>query len=77
MGMNQTCEHYATCPVFNGILQGMETTVKIYKRQYCEAGPEGWHKCKRYQVKQKTGICPPDLLPNSIKTLEQIITAMS
>lgn len=71
-----TCASYAKCPVFNDVLKGMDMTVKSYKRQYCEAGSEGWNKCKRFQVKQKTGQCPPNLLPNSNKSIDEIISRM-
>lgn len=70
------CKNYKACPIFTGSLQGKEITSKGYKKQYCEAGEEGWLKCKRYQVKQKTGKCPPDLLPNSFKSVEDIIASI-
>lgn len=76
MEINNTCENYARCPVFNGVLLWMEMTAKHYKTKYCEAGPEGWEQCKRYQVKKKTGVCPPDLLPNAIKSVEEIIAGL-
>lgn len=76
MDTNKTCENYAKCPVFNGVLMGMEMTAKHYKTKYCEAGPEGWEQCKRYLVKRRTGECPPDLLPNALKPVEEIIAGM-
>lgn len=71
------CKYYEPCPVFNGILHSKAMTVKCYKRQYCEAGNTGWETCKRFQVNEITGICPPDLLPNSLKPLEDIIADMN
>lgn len=73
----ETCKNYEKCPIFNGTLKGMEMTTKNYQSQYCNAGPSGWNNCKRYLVKEKTGKCPPNLLPNSLKTIEQIIESMA
>ena len=73
---NEVCMHYAQCPVFNDMLQGMEMTAKNYKRQYCEAGEAGYTKCKRYLVKQRVGKVPSNLLPNSTKSVEEIIASM-
>ena len=74
---DQTCANYEKCPVFNGILEGKEITSKSYKQKYCNAGTAGWNSCKRYQVKEKTGQCPPNLLPNSLKTVDEIIAGMN
>ena len=71
-----TCKNFETCPIFTGRLQDKEITAKSYKAQYCNAGSNGWNSCKRYLVKEKTGKCPPDLLPNSMKPLEEIINGM-
>lgn len=72
-----TCKNYEKCPIFNGTLQGMEVTAKTYRKQYCDAGLASYSKCKRYIVKEQTGQCPPNLLPNSLKTVEDIIKLMS
>ncbi len=47
-------------------------TTKSYQQLYCVAGKEKYSECKRYETKEKYGVCPPDLLPNSKLTLEQI-----
>lgn len=70
------CKNYQNCPVFNGILHDKQFTAKSYRMQFCEAGQTGWEKCRRYQVKELTGKCPPDLLPNCIKTAEEVIKTM-
>ncbi len=67
-----TCPNAENCPIFTGLLSDKVMTSKSYKRQYCEAGEEKWSTCKRYLVKQKYGKCPPDLLPNSMKSVEDI-----
>ena len=66
------CPKAEKCPIFSGILKGTEY-VDVYKRLYCEAGEAGRLRCKRYQVAQILGKCPENLLPNSTKTVEEII----
>lgn len=73
----QVCKNYQTCPIFSGMLQGKEVTSKGYKNQYCQAGEAGWLKCKRFIVKEKTGKCPPKMLPNAMKSIEEIIASMN
>ena len=43
---------------------------------YCLAGEEGRNKCMRYKVSEKVGKCPENVLPNSSKTIDQIIEKM-
>lgn len=76
MNLTETCKNYEKCPIYNGVLKDRETTAASYKRQYCDNGLAGWNNCKRYLVKEKTGSCPPDLLPNSFKSLEAILKEM-
>jgi hypothetical protein len=68
----QICPKTPKCPIFNGILKGTEYT-ETYKKLYCEAGEEGRIKCRRFQVAEKVGMCPPDILPNSIKSVDEIV----
>ncbi len=74
--MEAICKNFEKCPIYSGILTGKETTAKSYKRYYCEAGETGWLACKRYQVKERTGKCPSNLLPNAIQDIETIIREM-
>jgi hypothetical protein len=69
------CPKTPKCPIFNGILKGTEYT-ETYKKLYCEAGEEGRLRCRRFQVAQKVGMCPPDILPNSSKNVDEIINMM-
>ncbi|MBA7543223.1 hypothetical protein ES705_35553 [subsurface metagenome] len=69
------CPKTPKCPIFHGILKGTEYT-DTYKKLYCEAGEDGRLKCRRFQVAEKVGICPPDILPNSVKTVDEIIEKM-
>lgn len=73
----QLCKNYEKCPIYTGILKGRDATAGVYKQNYCEAGETGWLKCKRYLVKEKTGKCPPELLPNATKSLDEIISSMN
>ncbi len=70
--MENTCPNAEKCPIFTERLAGKEYTAKSYRVQYCEAGEENWNRCKRFMTKKKYGVCPPDLLPNSLKTVEEI-----
>lgn len=69
------CPKTPKCPIFNGVLKGTEYT-ETYKKLYCEAGEEGRTRCRRFQVATKAGICPPDILPNSSKSVDEIIEKM-
>jgi hypothetical protein len=70
--MIDICPSSEKCPIFNGILKGKEFTTISYKRLYCENGEQGRLNCRRWQVKQKYGKVPIDLLPNSMKSVEEI-----
>jgi hypothetical protein len=70
--MNNICPSAEKCPIFTEILTGKDFTAKSYKLLYCEAGENGRMNCRRWQVKQKYGKVPSDLLPNTTKTVEEI-----
>ncbi|MCX7986784.1 MAG: hypothetical protein N2662_07585 [Bacteroidales bacterium] len=74
--MSERCEYFEKCPIYSGILVDMAVTAANYRRLYCEAGESGWNTCKRYQVRKRVGRVPADLLPNSFKTVEEIIASM-
>ena len=74
---NTLCKNYEKCPIYTGILKDKAATLASYKRQYWEAGEQGWLACKRYLVKEKAGKCPPDLLPNATKSVDEIISSMN
>lgn len=69
------CPNVSKCPIFSGVLKGTEYT-HVYKSLYCQAGTEDYSKCKRYQIASKVGKCPSNVLPNSTKSVEEIITEM-
>lgn len=72
---DQTCPNTPKCPIFSGVLEGTQYT-ETYKNLYCLAGEEGRKKCKRYLVAQAVGKCPAIVLPNSSKSVEEIIEEM-
>ncbi len=71
--LEMICKNSAKCPIYSGVLKGMEFTTAAYKQKYCDAGGQGWNQCRRYQVKDRAGKCPENILPNSLKTVEQIM----
>ncbi len=75
--MGNVCKNYEKCPIYTGVLKDKITTSKAYRSIFCDAGKAGWSACKRYLVKEKTGKCPPDLLPNSFKDVDTIIAEMN
>lgn len=75
--MEKVCKNYEKCPIYTGVLLGKEFTARSYRMQFCDAGEQGWSTCKRYLVKEKCGKCPPDLLPNSFKSVDEIISSMN
>ncbi len=64
------------CPLYAGVLESNEVLVKTYKHLYCENGEDGHNKCRRYQVANIAGSCPPDILPNSHLSVNDIIKRM-
>jgi hypothetical protein len=71
----QICPKTVSCPIFTGILKGTEFTA-VYKKLYCEAGEAGRSNCRHFQVAAKAGKCPPNVLPNSTKSVEEIVAEM-
>lgn len=68
--MSNLCPNIENCPIYTGILKGKTMTIKAYRQLFCESK---YIDCKRYLVKEATGVCPPDLLPNSHLPLDEII----
>jgi len=75
MEANNICPRTEKCPIFSGILKGTEYT-ETYKKLYCLNGEEGRNKCKRYLVFKIISKCLDNLLPNSSKSIEEIIELM-
>ena len=72
--MSNLCPNVARCPIYTGILEGKTMTIKAYKSIYCE---NKFKECKRYLVKEATGVCPPDLLPNSHLSIDEIVQSLN
>jgi len=70
--MNNLCPNYEKCPIYNEVLKDKDNVSAAYKNQYCKAGESAYITCKRFMAKAKFGQCPPNLLPNSQLTLEEI-----
>ena len=71
----KSCPKTSKCPIFNGVLKGTHYT-ETYKQLYCLAGENGRSKCKRFQVAEKAGKCPDNILPNSVKSTDDILAEM-
>jgi len=76
MDDNRICERSAKCPIYTGVLESKGVLISTFKNLYCEKGKEVYQTCKRYRVADIAGSCPPDILPNSRLTVEEIIKKM-
>ena len=70
---DKICFRSAKCPIYTGVLGSNEVLIKTFKTMYCNNGKEAHEKCKRYQVAAIAGSCPPSILPNSKKSVEEIL----
>ena len=66
------CQNAPTCVLYTGMLAGKEAFTDFYKSTYCNTEEKTHKTCKRFIVKSIYGKCPPDLLPNSSLSIEQI-----
>ena len=76
MDEDKICKRSEKCPIYSGILESKTVLIKTYKTLYCNNGKAGHDRCKRYQVAERVGSSPPDLLPNSQLSVEEIIKRM-
>lgn len=71
----EICPKTTNCELFNGKILKREQSTAVYKNLFCEAGKEKYHTCKRYIAAIKTGKpVPENILPNSSKSIEEIIS---
>lgn len=71
------CEKTAKCPLFQGEMLASKKAQEIYMRLYCTGGLAGKKQCKRYQVSQLLkGPVPKDIMPNDVRTAEEIVEAI-
>ena len=71
---NNNCEYIASCPVYNRCLTENPALAQMYRTFYCENGKKAKEACTRYKVSKKIGTCPPFILPNSSKSVNEIIS---
>jgi hypothetical protein len=71
--MENTCPKVEKCPIFVNNVLTIENAVVAYKSLYCQAGEPKFKTCKRFIVSNKVGSCPPDVLPNCSRTIDEII----
>ena len=71
--METTCPKVEKCPIFVNNVLTIENAAVAYKSLYCQAGETKFSTCKRFIVSNTIGSCPPDVLPNSSRTIEEII----
>ena len=76
MDDDKICERAKKCPLYAGLLESNKILIQTYKNLYCENGKESRAKCKRFQVAVRVGTCPPDILPNSTISTDDIIRQM-
>lgn len=72
----KTCEKTSKCPIYSGVLKSNEMLTQTYKSLFCENGMDGRNKCKRFQVSSIMGSCPPNILPNTSLTVDEIVAKM-
>ncbi|MCG8699558.1 MAG: hypothetical protein MI922_15990 [Bacteroidales bacterium] len=65
------CPRFQKCVIFDGVLKDVAYAVN-FKTIYCFDGSEGFNSCRRYQLYNLTGKCPDNLLPNSLKSIDEI-----
>lgn len=75
--MENTCPKVEKCPIFINNVLTIENAARAYKSLYCTAGAAKYTTCKRYLVSNKIGKCPPEILPNSTKSVEEIMEKIS
>jgi hypothetical protein len=75
--MLQTCPKVSKCPIFINNVLTLESAAVAYKSLYCEAGEAKYKSCKRFIVSNMIGSCPPSVLPNCSKSVEEIIQKIS
>lgn len=69
----EICIYYNTCPILTGKVTIDEKAIKDYKDRFCNAGKKAWSKCVRFQVREIVGRCPPEVMPDSPMSPEEVI----
>ena len=74
--MENICPSVKTCPIFINNVLSTENVATAYRKLYCEAGQAKYATCKRFIVSGKAGSCPADVMPNTSRTIEEILAKM-
>jgi hypothetical protein len=69
------CPKTPKCPLFNDGLLKRQESAETYKNMYCRS-EQRYRECKRFIISEKTGVCPPFILPNSSYSIEEIMDRM-
>jgi hypothetical protein len=70
---NNACPKIEKCPIFQENVFSVENAAIAYKSLFCLAGEIKFKSCKRFIVSNKVGSCPSNIMPNSSKSIEEII----
>jgi hypothetical protein len=70
--MEHICPKIEKCTIFTNNVIIIENALQAYKTWYCKAGEAKYKTCKRYIVSNALGGCPPSLMPNSSKSVDEI-----
>ncbi len=75
--MEKICPKVEKCPIFLKNVLTIENAAVAYRTLYCEAGEAKFKTCKRFIVSNAVGSCPPHVMPNSCKSVEEIMSKAS
>lgn len=71
--MEDICPKVEKFPIFINNVLTVENAAVAYKGLYCQAGQSKYSTCKRFIVSNMGFACPPDVMPNCSKTIEEIL----
>lgn len=75
--MSSTCPKSEKCPIFQGGLLKRESSERIYRNLYCNAGSGKYKTCMRYMIAEKVGKpAPISVLPNCSRNIDDILKSM-
>ncbi len=76
--MSNICPKSEKCPIFQGGVLKRESSERIYRNLYCNAGAVKYETCMRYRVAEKIGKpAPINVLPNCSKDIKDVVKSMN
>lgn len=66
----EKCEFFEKCPFFNDTMASMPSLAEMMKDKYCR---DDFKSCARYQVRITGKTAPPDLYPNQVVRVKEIL----